>query len=111
MSEPEKYLTQPERIAKLEVELGDAEDRIDHAEHVAAIAEFNEKAALARVAKLEAAAIDVATSLAAAISLLERGGKKAAPSDEIFEQMLVDYRNSLERTRATLFGDGFGEKT
>ena len=55
-------LTQPERIAKLEVELGDAEDRIDHAEHVAAIAEFNERAALryiaaleARVAKLEAA--------------------------------------------------------
>ena len=56
----------------------------------------------ARVAKLEAAAINVAASLAAAISLLERGGKKAAPSDKMFEQMLVDYRNSLERARAAL---------
>ena len=39
-------------------------------------------------------------SLAAAISLLERGGKKAAPSDTMFEQMLTDYRNALERARA-----------
>ena len=36
-----KHLTQPERIAKLEVELGDAEDRIERLR--------------ARVAKLEAA--------------------------------------------------------
>ena len=33
----------------------DKDAEIDHAEHVAAIAEFNEKAALARVAQLEAA--------------------------------------------------------
>ena len=33
----------------------DKDAEIDDAEHVAAIAEFNEKAALARVAKLEAA--------------------------------------------------------
>ena len=56
----------------------------------------------ARVAKLEAATIDAAASLTAAISLLERGGKRAAPSDKMFEQMLVDYRNSLERARAAL---------
>ena len=56
----------------------------------------------ARVAKLEEATVDAAASLAAAISLLERGGKKAAPSDKMFEQMLVDYRNSLERARAAL---------
>lgn len=48
---------------------------------------------------------DVGASLAAAISLLERGGKaakKAAPSDRMFDQMVKDYKASLERTRATL---------
>ena len=39
-------------------------------------------------------------SLVAAISLLERGGKKAAPSDKMFDQMLVDYRNAVEKARA-----------
>jgi hypothetical protein len=54
---------------------------------------------------LRGALIDVSASLAAAISLLERGGKaakKAAPSNKMFDQMLVDYRNSLERARNTL---------
>ena len=55
--------------------------------------------------KLEAALIDVSASLAAAISLLERGGKaakKAAPSDLMFDQMLRDYNASLDRARAIL---------
>jgi hypothetical protein len=39
-------------------------------------------------------------ALAAAISLLEHGGKMAAPSDKMFEQMLVDYRKALEAGRA-----------
>lgn len=50
-------------------------------------------------------AIDVGARLAAAISLLERGGKaakKAAPSDRMFDQMLVDYKASLERLRTAL---------
>jgi hypothetical protein len=42
---------------------------------------------------------DAAASLAAAISLLERGGRKAAPSDKMFDQMLADYRQSLEQIR------------
>lgn len=48
--------------------------------------------------------IDVVASLAAAISLLERTpkAKKAAPSDKMFDQMLADYRKSLEAARATL---------
>lgn len=46
--------------------------------------------------------VKVLASLAAAISLLERGGKKAAPSDLMFEQMLADYRNALEVGRAAL---------
>ena len=49
--------------------------------------------------------IDCAASLAAAISLLEKGGKKAAPSDKMFAQMLDDYRASLARARAALKGD------
>ena len=46
--------------------------------------------------------IDVMASLDAAISLLERTPKKAAPSDKMFDQMLADYRASLERARASL---------
>ncbi len=43
-------------------------------------------------------------SLAAAISLLERTpkAKKAAPSDKMFDQMLADYRKSLEAARTAL---------
>jgi len=44
----------------------------------------------------------VLASLAAAISLLERGGKKAAASDRMFEQMLDDYRAALEAGRNAL---------
>lgn len=48
------------------------------------------------------AQIGAAASLAAAISLLERGGKKAAPSDKMFAVMLDDYRKSLDGARAVL---------
>ena len=54
---------------------------------------------------LRKALISTAASLAAAISLLERGGKaakKAAPSDKMFDMMLEDYRNSLNKARAAL---------
>jgi len=47
--------------------------------------------------------MDVGSSLVAAISLLERGGKaakKAAPSDKMFDQMLRDYNISVARMRA-----------
>lgn len=46
--------------------------------------------------------IDVAASLTAAISLLRNGGaaaKKAAPSNLMFDIMLQDYENSLNRVR------------
>ena len=55
-----------------------------------------------KLAKALEAGVDVAASLNAAISLLERGGKKAAASDKIFAQMLVDYNASLDRFRTTL---------
>ena len=53
----------------------------------------------------QALIIDLAASLAAAISLLERGGKaakKAAPSDKMFDQMVEDYKASLNRARKAL---------
>jgi hypothetical protein len=45
---------------------------------------------------------DALSSLVAAVSLLERGGKKAAASDKMFVQMLVDYNNSINRSRAAI---------
>ena len=58
-----------------------------------------------RVAELEENLVSTAASLAAAISILERGRKnfkKAAPSDKMFDQMLVDYKGSLSSARAAL---------
>ena len=52
--------------------------------------------------KVRELVIDCAASLAAAISLLERGGKKGAASDKMFEQMLKDYKASLDRARTAL---------
>lgn len=53
-------------------------------------------------ARLREGLLDSSASLAAAISLLERGGKRAAPSNKMFDQMLKDYQSSLERARALL---------
>ena len=41
-------------------------------------------------------------SLAAAVSLLKSGGEKAVYSKKMFNQMLADYTNSIERSRAVL---------
>ena len=46
--------------------------------------------------------IPVAAALAAAISLLERGGKQAAASDKMFDQMLTDYQRALDDYRALI---------
>lgn len=51
------------------------------------------------------ATMRVVSSLAAAISLLERSPKKAAPSNKMFDQMLVDYRAALDAARAELNPD------
>ena len=55
--------------------------------------------------RLEEAAKDALASLVAAVSLLKRSSKKAAPSDAMFDQMIVDYEASIDRTRAALTGD------
>jgi hypothetical protein len=59
----------------------------------------------ARIAELEAALKDATVNLVAAVSLLESGGKKAAPSNKMFQQMLADYKNGVERARAALKGE------
>ena len=59
-------------------------------------------ALLARAEELEGVLIDATCSLVASVSLLERGGKKAAPSDKMFTQMILDYKGSIERIRAAL---------
>lgn len=67
------------------------------------------KAAEARIERLVENLISAAASLAAAISLLERSGmavKKAAPSNRMFDQMLIDYRATLESARAALRENG-----
>lgn len=44
--------------------------------------------------------VDVLVHLVAAVSLLEAGGKNAAPSNKMYRQMLKDYHASIERGRA-----------
>jgi hypothetical protein len=46
--------------------------------------------------------MEVLASLVAVVSLLKRGGKKAAPSDKMFDQMILDYERAIERGRAAL---------
>ena len=43
--------------------------------------------------------VAVMAALAAAISLLERSPKTAAPSDKMFDIMLDDYRRALDNAR------------
>ena len=48
--------------------------------------------------------VHAVASLRAAISLLEKGGKKAAPSDKMFAQMLKDYHAAATKAAALLQG-------
>ena len=52
--------------------------------------------------ELVEALLDVLAHLVAAHSLLQRGGKKAAPSDTMFTQMLKDYEKSINNAREIL---------
>lgn len=54
------------------------------------------------IEKLETVLISTAASLAAATSLLKQGPKSAAPSNKMFDQMVLDYEASLEEARAAL---------
>lgn len=54
------------------------------------------------IAELLDALSSTTGALVAAIYLLEHGGKKAAPSNKMFAQMLVDYKKSAEEGRAAI---------
>ncbi len=50
--------------------------------------------------------MDVTAHLAAALSLLKKGGHAgAAPSNKMFDQMLRDYQKSVDRARKILRGE------
>lgn len=59
-------------------------------------------AAEARSVELETKMIGVVAALSAAVSLLERSPKTAAPSDKMFDQMLEDYTRALATARTAL---------
>lgn len=48
----------------------------------------------------------VTASLVAAHSLLSRSSKKAAPSDNMFDQMLIDYQRAINAGRSAIFRHG-----
>ena len=54
------------------------------------------------IQELRKTLIGVLAGFVASVDLLERGGKKAAPSDKMFAQTLVDYKNRIERGRAAV---------
>ena len=56
-----------------------------------------------RIADLEEAVKVATAALAATISLLKRSSKKSAPSNKMFDQMMIDYENALTQAR-TLYG-------
>ena len=82
-------------------------DHLDAAENHIDQLEARIEALTAEVERKDAALVNCAASLAAAISLLENGGKaakRAAASDKMFDQMILDYKASLNRARAALKG-------
>ena len=52
--------------------------------------------------KLEKALKDTLSHLVAAASLLSRSPKTAAPSNKMFDQMVVDYKAAAKRARAAI---------
>lgn len=75
---------------------------VGKADHLAAPG----NAALAKIEALEGIReplIDLLTHLIGAHDLLSRSSKKSAPSDKMFDQMLVDHKCSIERGRVALF--------
>jgi len=75
---------------------------VDNATTVIEDVKAERDAALARIKELEESTVTALSSLVGAISLLERGGKKAVASDRMFAQMLSDYKASVSFARAAL---------
>jgi chromosome segregation ATPase len=90
------------RIAELEAELTSEQDRADRIARELDALRWEQEASAEYTKQMRKALKDTTVCLVAAVSLLESGGKKAAPSNKMFEQMLDDYKNSIERGRAAL---------
>ena len=90
------------RIAELEAELTSEQDRADRIARELDALRWGQEASAEYTKQMRKALKDTTVCLVAAVSLLESGGKKAAPSNKMFEQMLDDYKNSIERGRAAL---------
>jgi len=86
----------------LRAELAAVTERMSKLDFERTAAELERDALREENARLRKALIDILASLVASVDLLERGGKKAAPSDKMFAQMLVDYKNSIEQEREEL---------
>jgi hypothetical protein len=56
----------------------------------------------ARVAELDDVLMHTLVSLVAAIDLLKAGGKAAAPSNKMFDQMIKDYEKAVSNARKQL---------
>ena len=56
----------------------------------------------ARVAELDDVLMRTLVSLVAAIDLLKAGGKAAAPSNKMFDQMIKDYEKAVSNARKQL---------
>lgn len=82
------HMTPAEQVSSIIRERDSSDDRAQAAE--------------TKLATLTEALLDATASLVAAVSLLEHGGNKAAPSDKMFKMMLADYRKSIARARAAL---------
>jgi len=67
------------------------------------IAQYDEVRKLtAENERLRGVLLRTASSLIAAVSSLESGGRKTAASDKMFEQMLRDYKESISEVRAEI---------
>ena len=91
-----------EMLAVVRKDISSSGDFGEVAAHVAAALITRLAAAERERDALREALRNALASLVAATSLLERGGKKAAPSDKMFAQMLVDYNKSAAAARAAL---------
>ena len=94
---PPDAMSWGEAVAVLEAATPEIVGRAERAEHKRALAAIQSHRVQAEDAHKGALA-----ALVASVSLLERGGKKAAPSNHMFQMMIADYKKAIDISRAAL---------